>query len=132
MGNNKRAPDSKVWMAKTISKFQDLVRKIWFERNEQLHNKETSEENKRQNTELNIRIDRIYEKLQEVAPSNRFITSDEKRFFSRRPSTIKNKKVRTKRKWVDDAEVILESYIARTRNGRLMRDYILYHLRDHG
>ena len=87
-------------MAKTISKFQDLVRKIWFERNEQLHNKKTSEENKRQNTELNIRIDRIYEKLQEVAPSKRFITSDEKRFFSRKPSTIKNKKVRTKRKWV--------------------------------
>ena len=43
-------------------------------------------------------------------------------------------KIKTTRKWVEDTKDIIESYIARTRHGRvMMREYyLLYHLRDPG
>jgi hypothetical protein len=127
-----RNKNSIVWMSNAIIKYQDLIRSMWFERNDQLHHKETSEAATRGNIELNGRIDEIYTKLHRVAPHRRMLTKDEKSFFSKSKEQHKGKKIKTKRKWVQDAEDVLEVYEQRTRGGQAMRDYIIYHLRDPG
>ena len=65
--NKHRSIEATPWMKKVIGKYQDLVRSMLFERNEQLHRKETSEENIRGNNKVNAQIDEIYRTLSRVA-----------------------------------------------------------------
>ena len=68
--------------------------------------------------ELNSRIDDIYARFKAVAPrSKRKITKDEKCYFLRKGSTIKHKKIRTKRKLVEDAEEIVHRKNKAQRSG---------------
>ena len=105
---------------------------MWTKRNEHLHQKESSEEQKRETTKVDNRIDNIYQQLWRVAKSNRLMTRGEKSFFSRTQERIKQKKLCTKQKWANNAEHIVEVYLEQTRNGEAMRDFIQYHLRDPG
>ena len=130
--NKHRCINAINWMAKAIAKYQDLLRSMWTERNEQLHQKESSDEHKRETEKVDDRIDDIYQQLRSVARSKRMMTRGEQRFFSRTKETIKRKKLRTKQKWTTDAEHILAVYLERTRNGEAMRDFLRYHLRDPG
>ena len=127
--NYRRSPR---WMANVISKYQDMIRLMWKERNEQKHRHETSEEYQRETNKIENEIDEIYEELHRIAPNERLLTKGEQRFFSRQKVTIKRKKLRTKRKWVTDAQDILHVYRKRTQGGQVMRDFIIYHLRDPG
>ena len=45
-----------IWMSQAIQKVQDLVRSMWFERNQQLHNNEKSQHNKQREEKNDTRI----------------------------------------------------------------------------
>ena len=49
-----------IWMARVVKKFQEMLREMWFERNNQLHNKEQSEHNRQRTMELNKKVKNIF------------------------------------------------------------------------
>ena len=129
--NKHQSIDTIVWMAKGIAKYQDLIRSMWSERNEQLHRTETSEESRRGNNEVKARIEEIYSTIARVAPNRQLMTKDEERFFRRDKETIKKKKIQTNQKWATNTEDILEACQKRTQDGQTMRDFILFQLQDY-
>ena len=121
-----------LWMARAIKKFQEMIRDIWFERNEQLHNKEHSEHNRRKNEELNERVANIYRKLHRLAPNDRMLLHDERIFFAKREIDIKKRKIRSKQRWVSDADDILDIYELRTKQHNSITDYMIYASKEYG
>ena len=121
-----------IWVARVITKFQEMVRDMWFERNNQLHNKEQSEHNRRQTQEMNEKITNIYRRLNNLAPSRRMLTNDERTFFARTEHDIKKRKIRSKTRWVNDAEDILEIFELRTKKDNSITDYLIYAMKEYG
>ena len=121
-----------LWMARTIKKFQEMVRDIWFERNDQLHHKENSEHNKRKNEELNDRVTNIFQRLGRLAPNDRMLLPDERIFFAKKEANIKKRKIRSKRRWVNDADDILDIYELRTKKHNSITDYLIYASKEYG
>ena len=61
-------------MANAISKYQDLIRSMWNERNEQKHRSEISKYYQRETNKIDTEIDEVYQELESVAPSKRLLT----------------------------------------------------------
>ena len=121
-----------IWMARVITRIQGIIRDMWFERNNQLHNKENSEHNKRKTAELNDRITSIFRKLKDLAPNRRMLMKDERIFFAKRENDIRKKRIRSKNRWVNDAEDILEIYELRTKQHNSITDYLTYASKEYG
>jgi len=81
---------------------------LWFVRNEELHNNEDSTINKKVHSELNIRLDRVYEDK----PHSRLLPAADNLFFRRKLENVKKLRRRQKERWVTDAEGILAAYTA--------------------
>ena len=103
------------------------------ERNNQLHNKEHSEHNRRKDLELNERVTNIFRKLDKLAPSRRMLMNDERIFFyKKQEQDIKKRRIRSKARWVNNTEDILEVYELRTKQHNLITDYLTYASKEYG
>ena len=105
---------------------------MWFERNIQLHNKEQSQHNERMNQQLNTRITKIYERLNKAAPNKRILNDDERYYFSRKENEIKRKRVRSKHRWVKEAEDIIEILEIKMKRNNSIMNYLTYAAKKYG
>ena len=114
-----------IWLSKVIRDTQKIVREIWFERNEQLHKKETSAINQRRTQEANARIKQLFERKRNAVPHARIPSAAIQRHFKRqKEEALIRKTLRAKQKWIRDTEIILDIYEQSTAAGQSMRDYL--------
>ena len=121
-----------IWIARLIIQIQDMIRNMWFERNIQLHNKEQSQHNERTHQQLNMRITKVYERLNKAAPNKRILNGDERYYFSRKENEIKRKRIRSKNRWVKEAEDIIEILEIKLKRHNSIRDYLTYAAKEYG
>ena len=119
-----------IWMARVIMKIQDMIRSMWFERNAQLHNKEQSQHNERKNQQLNERISNVHRRLNKR--SKRMMYEDERHYFSRKEHEIKKRRIRSKTRWINNAEDILETFEIRINRHNSITGYLTYATKEYG
>ena len=118
----------KLWVCKSIQSIQKMIKTIWASRNRHMHNNENSEERKRQHTTADTNIDIIFAKKKNI--SNRTMTTEAAAYFTVKPTSIKNRTLRRKQRWIQDATDILDTFTALTPQQQRFLRY--FQFRDSG
>jgi hypothetical protein len=117
-------------IALMIQKVQRLVREMWYNHNNQLHNNEQSRINKERLTKNERKINNIYDR-KKLIPLGLLAPGDRK-FFRQHKQSIQRMRLISKERWVRDAEMILHKYDTEnnTEQIRQFRSYFMH--RDDG
>ena len=78
------------------NKIWKVTDNMWALRNEQEHNDQRSEINKKRNEDNNNMIDELFEKV----PPRRLLPMSDRQFFNTKPEKIKRRKLKDKLNWV--------------------------------
>ena len=98
----------KTWLTTLSLQIQQLVYSLWKTRNETLHNKENSMGNKAEQDAINKKIKQFFDEV----PNLRLLPPCDAAYFGRGMKRIMDYRLTRKKKWIEDAKRILDSFRA--------------------
>ena len=96
------------WLTTLSLQIQQLVYSLWKTRNEILHHKENSVGNKDEQDAINRKIKQFFDEV----PNLRLLPPCDAAYFGRGMKRILDYRLARKKKWIDDAKRILDSFRA--------------------
>ena len=97
---------SSIRLSMVCNKIWKVTDNMWALRNEQEHNDQRSEINKKRNDSNNNLIDELFGKI----PPKRLLPMSDRYFFNTKPERIKKRKLKDKINWVRRAKIIISKY----------------------
>ena len=94
------------WLTTLSLQIQQLVYSLWKARNESLHQNENSTCNKEEHKQINETIKKFFDEV----PNLRLLPPSDAAFFGRGMKRILDYRLTRKRKWIEDARRILDSF----------------------
>jgi hypothetical protein len=127
-GTKRSAPK---WLAILSNRIWEITEDLWKHRNDVEHgNEKRNKLSSDKHTILDEQIDRIYTR---IPASTRLLPMTTRHFFNRPIAWRKNRKLKEKRKWIRDADVVLrgcEDIGNRSRTARNFENYFLAQTRN--
>ena len=96
----------KVWLTRLTTRLQFFLHSLWKARNEAIHQREDSNNNKKQHEALDHKISAIYKSL----PALRLLPTCDAAFFKRGEIRTKKYRIRRKELWVEEATRIRDAF----------------------
>ena len=97
---------ARVWMIRFAILCQKMLHTLWKVRNEAIHRREDSDNNKRRNADLDSKITEIFRSL----PNLRLLPQSDAAFFKRGEEKIKRYRLTRKELWIEDATRIRDAF----------------------
>ena len=95
-------------IAQMIKNVQVILREMWYNRNDELHNNEQSRLNKTKSKELDLLIDGVLTRKKDIPV--RHLAQADRKYFRRTRQYLKTLRNTRKERWINDAEAILDKY----------------------
>ena len=117
-------------IANIIRRIQQVLREIWYSRNESLHKDEDSRINKTKIEKIKQRIREVFRR-RKIVPIRQLAQAD-RIYFKRKKKSVKKMRLNLRERWVTDAEIILDKYDTENQSEqvRTFRAYFMH--RDDG
>ena len=97
---------AKVWLTRLTNRLQIMLHTLWKVRNEAIHRREESVNNKERHLALDLQITDIYQTI----PSLRLLPTCDAAFFKRGATKTKRYRLRRKELWVEEATRIRDAF----------------------